>query len=354
MGRKGLVVVSTLSLAACIDANAATVELAGSSMGSCPISGPQTVVSDLQAPFKIEVDDGYVYYFNRPPNVGVFRTVKSGGSAELIGSRDFDRTGTTHFDFDFDAAKFYLMDFGDDTEPSPRAGAVSTSEKDGSSSHTVYIRYPDDCRTIYLLEIAGGGDGTIYWLQTGTQRGNPDCTDDEGVQIARLDPGATGGTVIAQVGAQSRNLRADASHVFWSDEIGIWRLAVTGGTPELLFATTSPAKEMVVDANAATFHDGAATFRVSAPGAAKKILDQPLRALRSDGAYLYGILSRGPGVPANVVRVKPNGHGQTFLAKGAPPEEFYPPEDLAVDDTFVYYYDTTTTTTEIRRVCKAP
>src|SRR5262249_41054715 len=100
------------------------------------------------------------------------------------------------------------------------------------------------------------------------------------------------------------------------------------------------------------FHDGTATYRIDAPGAATKILDQPLISLTSDGAFLYGLFARGAGLPPIVVRVKPNGHGQTYLAKGGLVGSFYPPRNLAVDETFVYYFDPTLK--RIMRVCKAP
>src|SRR5262249_58619345 len=126
-------------------------------------------------------------------------------------------------------------------------------------------------------------------------------------------------------------LLVDDFHVFWSDDGGIWRATATGGDPELMLVT--PAHGLAIDANNIywTQTSPASTNRISAPGVSQQIFAGVFEGIISDGTFIYGSVARtGPGAPANVMRSKPNGHGQEVLGKGAL-------GTVAVDDSFIYF-----------------
>jgi len=57
---------------------------------------------------------------------------------------------------------------------------------------------------------------------------------------------------------------------------------------------------------------------------------QPISGLKTDGVSVYGTVpSAPPNPPVWVIRIKPNGHGLTFLQRGT--------QGVAVDNSFIYY-----------------
>jgi FG-GAP-like repeat len=319
----------------------------GQPFDRCSLANPLLVAAAIPgAAIDLEVDDRYVY-FTGPTPAGLYRVSKDGGTPVLFKQVPEPDAGNTRFDYAVDASTVYVMLFGRD-DAAPSDGGVYLLGKDGSDRGFISAHRPGDCHTTFVHEIAVGGDGELYWLQSATSRPNPPGACPEvAPRIARIAPGATQATILAPVTPESGHLLADAFHAFWSSEESIWRIPRTGGPPERLLRSSvgcssgesgcTLALDMAIDANSVYWTSDAngtrETNRIDAPGVSVEIFPDVLGSLRTDGSFLYGWVARtGPGEAANLVRMKPSGHGQRVLRKGRGSEG-----GVAVDDRFVYY-----------------
>lgn len=300
----------------------------------------------------------FVYFFDVPPVAGLLRSAKEGGTREFFKQTFGPNDGALHYDYAVDDTTVYLMNSGTAETVGYSDGSVSVYDEDGTERAHIRAKQAGDCNTTFLREIALGGDGSIYWLQESFSDPRMGPCPREAPRVARVAPGATQPTFLATDGTQAAHLLADAFHVFWSDENGIWRLFNAGGVPELMFPAPVVAHGMAIDANNLLWTKVAAgevqTNRISAPLVNTPIFAPVLEGIVSDGTFFYGTVARNaPGAPVNVIRMKANSHGQEVLGKGG--NVMVSLTDgvggVAVDDTYVYYIDPTGT--QILRACKS-
>ncbi len=335
----------------------ATGDVAASATGAgCPLAQPVVLASGLGNQNRLEVNSSFVYFFATPPTGAIWRVAKEGGTKEFFTQVDVD--DSFHWDYAVDDTTVYVMNSGTGETVGFGDGRVLLFNEDGTVRETISAKQAGDCNTTFLREIALGGDGSIYWLQESFSDPHKGPCPPEPSRVARVAPGATQPTLLATDGAQAANLLADAFHVFWSDENGIWRLSKAGGAPELMFGAPAVAHGMAIDANNILWTKVAPgevqTNRISAPLVNTPIFAPVLDSIVSDGTFFYGTVARhAPGAPTNVIRMKANGHGQEVLAKGGilGPSLTGAVGGVAVDDTFVYYVDPSGT--KILKACKS-
>ena len=347
-----------------VDALFAAMTFAAPSMTSqaqaterCPAGGLTVVATGLDTPVHLTLDGDFLYFvdeFNGPA-----RVAKSGGVPErfsgLQGSNPpFVYGGAAVFDIAVDSTRIYVSRPGI-LDPSPTESEVFVFDKTTALVYDVPGKgalLPSDCHIPWIREIALGPGGDLFWLHEDFPR--PFLCSNGGPQsgVVWLQAGSTRPQLVWRTEGIAHRLRADATHLFWVDVLGVERSEAAGGriAASLIDATTRTIADMNIDANNvywSTANDGTgqpATYRVSAPGQRQQIFDDVLTEIVTDGIYVYGDAPRsGPGAPFDVFRLKPNGHGVYNLAKGGG-------GGLAVDDTYIYYVDARQTS--ILRTCK--
>jgi hypothetical protein len=97
-----------------------------------------------------------------------------------------------------------------------------------------------------------------------------------------------------------------------------------------------------------TFGVAGTTMRIAAPGVAEVLFPHRLYGLATDGTFVYGAWQSEDlkeTIPANLIHLKPNGHGVLSLSKSRK-------HDIAVDESYVYFFNQELSA--IQRACKAP
>jgi len=332
--------------------------LSDASAQTCSLAEPVVIASGVGEPLvgfgekhDLDVDADNVYFTSRPPIHGIFRVPKAGGTPTYFGGGGGDGEQFS-WDFAVDDTTVYDIYYGELSTGSSD-GLFYLLNKDGSQRAVINAgpSPATDCWVRIVLETATDGAGNGYWLQKFAQ--DPVASPNECpppptfYQIMRVAAGTTRPTLVVQmVKDNAAHLLADPSHVFWSDDGGIWRARSTGGGPELMLQA-APVHGLAIDANNIywTQTSPPSTNRLSDFDQSVQIFAGVFEGIVSDGSFVYGTVARtGPGAPANVMRIKPNGNGQEVLGKGAL-------GTVAVDDAFIYFRDASQT--QIMKACKA-
>lgn len=325
---------------------------------TCSLAEPVVIASGVGEPLNFEVgdlhvDDQDVYFFSRPPNHEIYRVPKDGGTPMSFAPSGIGDGEQFSFEFVLDATTVYNVLYGELSLGS-FSGGLFLYNKDGTQRAFIDAT-PNprtDCWVRVVLETATDGAGNAYWLQKFAkppERPADECPPPPTFyQIMRVAAGTTTPTLVSQmVKDNAAHLLADASHVYWSDDGGIWRALSTGGPPVLMLGAPGPVHGLAIDATNIYWTQSSppSTNRLSGFDQTEQIFAGVFEGIVSDGTFIYGTVARtGPGAPANVMRLKPNGHGQEVLGKGAL-------GTVAVDDAFIYFRDASQT--EILKACKA-
>jgi len=320
---------------------------------TCPLTQPMVVASGLNSPFRLVVDDQFVYYLGYPPkSPGVYRVDKDGGTPQLIVDGGAD-TNDSEMELAVDATSIYVMyPFFDQGSSGLGGGAILVYDKAGTLLRGVGSTpsIPGDCHQPSLTDFAVAPDGDIYWIQKDEPGifGGP-CEELAQSGIGRDPAGAASATLLLRTFGHASHIRADATHIFWDDAQRIERMQAGGGAVQELAVHVQPVVSLAIDPNYiywSYYNDSTTqgTYQIVGVGQQVQVVPVGLFDLQTDGSYVYGNNPRtGTGAPFNVYRMKPNGHGLVNLAKGGG-------NGLAVDDTFVYYYNANRTA--IMKWCK--
>jgi hypothetical protein len=293
--------------------------------GACDLAAPMTVTtlgSDVAGP--LHADDRDVYFLGGDP-IALHAAPKTGGGTRVIAPVGSVQNDAWANDFAVDAATIYIMKYGHN-DLGPDNGSVTYVDKTSGASRSVAAA-DIHCRASFLLHLAVS-NGDVYWVQDNSRAGDPSlCTPAPATPMIGSVPAgaASQQTLVAETAhAPARALLADDVHVFWADDAGVWRVAKTGGAPELLSRDTD-GHALAIDGHSLFVARASSVYAISAPLVEAPIYDEAnVTELASDGHALFIAGDNG------VARVSPDGRARSVVT----PDAAY---GVTVDDRYVYF-----------------
>jgi hypothetical protein len=281
-----------------------------------------TLSSGIAGPLR--ADDRDVYFLGGHPTA-LEAAPKTGGSARMIAYVGTTQNDQWANDFAVDATTIYIMNYGRN-DVSPSNGSVVYVDKASGASRSVAVA-DIQCRASFLLHLAVS-NSDVYWVQDNSRASDPSvCTPAPTTSMIGWVPAgaASEQTLVAETShAPARALVADHSHVFFADDAGVWRVAKSGGTPELLSRDTD-GHALATDGNSLFVARAASVYAISAPLVEAPIYDEAnVTELASDGHALWVAGDNG------VARVSPDGRARTVVTPDAA-------SGVTVDDRYVYF-----------------
>ncbi len=325
------------------------------------------VISGLRAggksePWNLQVDGGFVYFIQVLSQVSgnvtttsflLNRVDKNGGAAQTVGSVDPDRATYALSD-----TRIFSVVVGQQGFP----GWVVSTNKDGSDRYVVFA-VSTSCRTPTVDDLVSAPDGSVIFAQHDLPQGA--CGAGDVYWLERIPPGSKNPTAIRMPASSLfAELHLTDRWVWWKDAEGIWfGSKENGDVTELIDASPTasvaaeyrPAGSSIVWTSATEPNGDGKTYRQDLGATdAVEIFPSRLFGLTVAGPdsttpLVYGLALRAPGTgaEANLLRMKPNGHGQTWLAHAAlteAPADFGPTRgaSFAIDDQYIYFVDPST------------
>jgi hypothetical protein len=338
-----------------IDLSATGTRTEEAPITSCSLTQPAVVAAGLRRPDtasieKLKVDDRFVYFLRTsttsPVSYTLERIDKNGGAPQVIVSD----SRISNPDYAITATQIVFQE-------GERTDLRDTGQ---------LLVWDKELRPLPVLEqpiigcaikrmsrrITASENGDLYWAQENTRLTGSSCNGRDIKFIAHLAPGASTPVVASIWLGTIGPLFADAVGDLYGDALGVE--VDTGATN----AEVSVVHELAGDVNQIYFTGEVdergegltlSERRGVGFGGALPILDNRIFGLTIKDGFLYGALLRDAtdGPNGNIIRVKPNGHGLTFLGRGniafngTPTAAGSTASSVAVDDTFVYFMDAT-------------
>ena len=271
-----------------------TLELAGT-VRRAPLDGGlvQTIASDEPQPFDIAVADGIVFWCTAGTVSQVMKAPTAGGMKEILATGTGNGVGRVSSD---GTQVYYLTNYNV-VMSVPSAGGTPVSLSAGPtrsnitdlalSAGQLYWANSGVWNTAYTLKEPGTA-GIARVSVTGTPKPSSLVTQLDYPQFsiavdhahvfwndqkAIYRTGLLGGSyspiaslIISPVSAVLPTIHAspivdlvsDSSHLYFADSHNVYRVAVSGGTPELVSWGWSGIQQLAVNANAVYFTDGVA------------------------------------------------------------------------------------------------
>jgi hypothetical protein len=260
------------------------------------------------------VDDRDVYFIGRNPNA-IYAVAKTGGDPRLVRNVGTNNDDFWYWEFVVDDRLIYLMNPGMVGSTAPRGGVFYIDKATGQE---YFVEAKQSSCALPVLTRLTVFDGDVYYHEISAPPFG--C----GVHTAntwRIGRGTTTPSLIAP-NASAYDIYVDASHLFYTNHDGVWRVSRFGGTPESLAAITDGMR-LASSGDWLYVQRNYRVTAITAPGVMHDVAQGTAIQLTADAGALYLA-----NVDA-VVRVRPDGTTRT-IATGAP-------HVIAIDDRYVYY-----------------